>query len=462
MTLGRRLFLTGAVLPTCVTAVVFFLADRTVHRALEAQLDQALLAQAAVETVSLFDGPHAGPHLHMARSPLVESVRPFAPEGALFGPDGALVLRYPPPLDEPPPQTRAPGRVGAAPTLETVTHANARLRELAVTVASPEGAPYTLVLSAPLTHVEGAAGAVHQTLLGASVTVGLLLLALQWLLARRLVARLDVLRRHLEAVRTGDLSPLPLAGDGDELGTLHDVLATATERLRQAQAAQERLLADAAHELRTPLTRMRMALDLALRRPRTSQEWQETLTETREEVKRLAELATRLLDAATLGKATELAEADVAALVQEAIAALAGEAQTRQVTVAVRGAAAAPLQVHAPSVRQALDNLLHNALRFAPAHSTVTVELRPQAKGLQLRVSDDGPGIAEAEREAVFEPFHRGRGTTGPGAGLGLTIVREIARRHGGTAFVAPPDQRGATVVLELGVAAPSGGEGQV
>lgn len=450
MTLSRRLFLMGAVLPTAVTALVFFLADRTVHAALEAQLDQALLAQAAVETVSLFDGPHNEPHLHMARSPLVDSVRPFAPEGALFGPDGALVLRYPPPHAEPAAELRAPGRVGAAPALRAFELAGQRVRELSVTVASPAGAPYTLVLTASLAGVERASGTVHATLLFASVAVGLLLLALQQLLARRLVARLDVLRRHLEAVRAGDLSqPLERARDGDELGTLHDVLATATEQLRQAQRAQERLLADAAHELRTPLTRMRMALDLALRRPRTSQEWQETLSETREEVKRLAELATRLLDAATVGKATELADADVGELVRDAIAAHAVDAQSRNVTVTQAGPPSLVWPVHAPSVRQAVDNLLHNALRFSPDGGAVTVSLSGAGDELMLRVTDEGPGIAEAEREAVFEPFHRTRGTQGPGSGLGLTIVREIARRHGGTARVEP-SAKGATVAVVL------------
>ncbi len=106
--------------------------------------------------------------------------------------------------------------------------------------------------------------------------------------------------------------------------------------------------------------------------------------------------------------------------------------------------------MHAPSVRQAVDNLLHNALRFSPEGGSVTVTLAPSGERVSLAVADEGPGIAEAEREAVFEPFHRTRGQQGPGTGLGLTIVREIARRHGGTARVAPSGP-GATVVLELG-----------
>jgi hypothetical protein len=97
VTLAIRLWLSGAALPLFVMAIVFLGADRMFHLALERSLDQALLAQAAVESVSLFDGPKREPHLHMASSPLVESVRPFAPEGVLFGPDGREVMRYPPP-----------------------------------------------------------------------------------------------------------------------------------------------------------------------------------------------------------------------------------------------------------------------------------------------------------------------------------------------------------------------------
>ena len=86
MKLATRFWLSGALLPALVLGGVLLGANRLFHLALERSLDQALLAQAAIESVSLFDGPDRRPHLHMATSPLIESVRPFAPRGVLIGP----------------------------------------------------------------------------------------------------------------------------------------------------------------------------------------------------------------------------------------------------------------------------------------------------------------------------------------------------------------------------------------
>jgi signal transduction histidine kinase len=102
-------------------------------------------------------------------------------------------------------------------------------------------------------------------------------------------------------------------------------------------------------------------------------------------------------------------------------------------------------------VRQALDNLLSNAIRFAPNGSTVTVRLENGAGGHVVSVHDDGPGIPPGEREAVFDAFHRvpGGAPAAKSTGLGLTIVREVARHHGGRAYVADAP-RGTTVRIEL------------
>ena len=150
MTLSTRLWLWGAVLPACVLGAVLFVADQVFHGALERSLDQALLAQAAIESVSLFDGPNNEPHLHMASSPLVDSVRPFAPEGILFGPDGEEVMRYPPPLEGEPVEHVSVTQVGSTPLLSTVEHEGHRHRELVVGVKIPGGAQYALKISASL------------------------------------------------------------------------------------------------------------------------------------------------------------------------------------------------------------------------------------------------------------------------------------------------------------------------
>ncbi len=449
LTLSGRMWLTGAVLPVAVMALVLAAADRLFHLALERSLDQALLAQAAVESVSLFDGDE-NPHLHMARSPLVESVRPFAPEGVLFGPDGQEVMRSPPgpaQVDRQPPLAS-----GAPPSLQTVERDGTPVRRLLVSINSPEGAPYTLQLSASVAQIEASAERFHWAALFATCLAAVVLVLVQWLQSRRLRARLASLQRHLEAVEGGDLDQLlPQEPERDEVTALRDVLARATAQLKQARAVQERLLADAAHELRTPLTTMRTGLDLALRRERPAEELKSALREAREEVDRLATLATRLLDAVSISKSeTHAVETDLVSIAREAAAAHQRAFEAQHLTLRLECPEQLNALAHSSSVRQALDNLLSNALKFAPAKTEVVIALRTAGPGAwSLSVRDAGPGIAEPDRDSVFEPFHRAHHASAGGTGLGLTIVREVARQHHGTARVVPQTP-GVEVVIDV------------
>lgn len=455
MTLSARLWLFGAALPVVVLAAVLGVSDRLYHVGLEQGLDQALLSQAAVESVSLFDGPTQGPHLHMARSPLTDSVRPFAPEGTLFGPDGEEVTRYPPPREATPRERMLPQQTPFVPTLATRVDGDERYRELVVSVRSPQGEPYALRLSASMAQVDRAVWSFHRAAVLTTVLAAVLLVAIQLAQGRRLRARLQALRRHLERVHRGELDqPLPPEPEQDEIADLRLVLADATKELKTGRDAWERLLADAAHELRTPLTLMRTSLDLALRRERSAEELKEALRETRDEVDRLAVLSNRLLDTVSARRA-EVAreEVDLAALARDAVAAASAEGEARGLVVRLAEGAPVRATVDAGAVRQAVDNLLANALRFAPVGSEVMLEVTAKEGVAALSVTDSGPGIPEAEREAVFEPFHRAAGGQRKGAGLGLTIVREVARAHGGRAYVAD-SPRGAKVVIELPLAA--------
>lgn len=434
-----RLWLWGAIVPATLLAVVLFVADTVFHAALERTLDQALLAQAAIESVSLFDGPRNEPHLHMASSPLVDSVRPFAPEGILFGPDGREVMRYPPPLEGEPEEQLQPTAVPATPSLSTVDHEGHRHRALVVSVTSPAGTLYALKLSASLAQADASTKTFHLVALAATLATALLLVVVQGVQGRGLRRRLAALRAHLEAVHAGELERRLEPDVGrDEVSEVHQVLGEATERLQAVRDARERLLADAAHELRTPLSLMRTRLDLALRRERTPDELKTALAETRGEVVRLASLASRLLDTAAISRDEWSVEpVDVSQLVDEAVAVTRDAASARKVELRAVVAPGLTLRAHAIELRQVVDNLLSNALKFAPEGSEVVVRAEVKDGAFTLSVRDVGPGIPEAERETVFEPFHRVRGGP-PGTGLGLAIVREVARRHGGRAFVAP------------------------
>jgi signal transduction histidine kinase len=418
----------GAVVPVLLLGAALALIGLVLDRLLLDELDRALLGQAAVESVSLFDRLAHEPHLHLDRSPM-PAARELSASGALYGPDGRLLV-----------QTQG---VVAAPAVLRPEDGPAKLetaddlRVLVVTVRSPEGRLHALRLAASL----GRHRAVMRSYAQAATGVGLAVLALlAWLQvrhARALDARIQRLAAHMQRLRSGNFDDLPDADSTrDVIGDLRAAIAETTLQLRAAREAQERLLADAAHELRTPLAAMRTGVDLALRRERTPDELRETLARTREEVDRLTALAQRLLDLAAVRQAAwDMPEGELVAVVEDAMVAHAAAFAARDVGLVRAGEPQLHRRFQADPLRQVLDNLLANAIRFAPVGSTVTVEVAADGSGWRLAVCDRGPGVPEGEREAVFAPFAR-LDKSNPGAGLGLAIVQDVARRHGGRAWV--------------------------
>ena len=463
MNLATRIWVLGALVPSTALLGAVLVAGRYLEGELEGALDHALLSQAAIESVSLFDGPGGVPHMHIQDSPIGPQVRAFAPSGSLYGPDGALVVHYPPDsVPEGAPATLRPRTFGAPPDLVVRrTSAGERLRVLTVAVRSPRGEAHTLQMTGSLAQIDASVAAFRKVGLVMVAGLAAALVALQTVLARRLSRRVNLLTGHMAALREGDLEAAPPLDAGrDEIGDLSRVVAAATDRLRAARAEQERLIAEAAHELRTPLTLVRTTIDLALRRRRSPEELELALRETRDEVDRLAKLASRLLELAAARRGNwDRSPGDVAQVAREAAEAARADAEARGVLVSVVAAGPAPACFDRDGVRQALDNLLANAVRHSPAGGAVTVEVTAAAGAggaplVRVTVSDQGPGIPPELRERVFEPFSRGQGVSGA-AGLGLAIVRDVLLGHGGRAYVATT-ARGATVVLELPAGAPA------
>ncbi|MDE0391559.1 MAG: HAMP domain-containing sensor histidine kinase, partial [Rhodospirillales bacterium] len=206
--------------------------------------------------------------------------------------------------------------------------------------------------------------------------------------------------------------------------------------------AQRETLAAASHELRSPLARIRMAVELLAEngdpglRARVERDV-EDLDELIEEIL----LASRL---STLERPQHLERIDLQALAAEEAARAGAEFSGEPVTVAGEGRLLARL----------VRNLLENAARHAPG-STALVEVEAQDGHALLRVLDRGPGVPEAERERIFEPFYRREGRREDrdddrGVGLGLSLVRQIARRHGGDARCLPRNGGGACFEVRL------------
>lgn len=444
--LSTRLFLVGVAAPVTALTLALVLVGALLDGALRDAMDRALLAQAAVESVSLFDQLGHAAHLHVDRSPLRLEAGGSPAWGALYGPDGRRLLAVPEGAPVPARVSLPP--LGAAPVLETEAGpGEAGQRVLRVTVASPEGVSHALRLAVPLDRHRATMRSYARLATGAGALVALALLAAQGALLRALLRRIRDLNTHLGRMRAGDLAHAPAPDPtGDELAELRDELAAATEELRGARDARERLLADAAHELRTPLAAIRTDVEVTLRRERSLEELRETLGRVREETLRLGALAQQLLDLAATGRrAWKAEEGDLEETALAAVAGMRALAEEAGVTLAVEGAARGRYELD--GVTQVLANLLGNALGVSPRGGVVTVRVAREGERLSLAVEDQGPGVPEAERRLIFEPFHR-LSREGTGAGLGLAIVRDLAMRHGGDARVEDAPGGGARFVV--------------
>ncbi|WP_245573326.1 HAMP domain-containing sensor histidine kinase [Amycolatopsis benzoatilytica] len=257
------------------------------------------------------------------------------------------------------------------------------------------------------------------------------------------------MRRTVAEISTRDLAlRVPLPPGGDEVHRLAVTLNEMLERLRSAQAAQRRFVADASHELRSPLSTISTALDVSSQHPETTTELVPVITR---ETARLRELVDDLLMLARTDDATDRparTEVDLDDIVRAEAERVRAEAP---VEIEVR-AGPAKVRGSEAQLRRAVRNLVDNAC--VHARERVRIASSVQNGMVLVEVSDDGPGVAEADRERVFERFvrldeSRRRG----GAGLGLSIVAGIAARHGGRArYAEVADSRypGAHFVIEL------------
>lgn len=448
MQLRTRLLLFGAALPLALLIAAVVISGLAFDRVLRAEHDRALLGQAGVEAVSLFDRA-SNPHLHLLESPLDSQIRDFTPRGALFGPDGQAITRYPD--DAEIPDAVDPGAWTREPKLVTVSGPSSRDRQLWVRVDGPDGRPHGLWLAASLERHDREMASYWRIAALVVVLVAGVLLAIQITHARRLGARVGSLSAHMRGLRAGNLDAAPPEDHGDdEIAELRRAIAETTERLAAARSSQDRLIADAAHELRTPLAAMRAGIEVALRRDRPAAQLRETLEHTLIEVARLSDLSSSLLDLAALrASPLQRSRGDLVGVLIEAVDAARALAEERGCVVRMRAPEAAIAEFSGSAIRQALDNLLHNAIKFSPPASTIEVSLDERDEAWVFAVVDAGPGVPAEAHEAVFEPFHR-LGRAGPGGGLGLAIVRDVAARHHGRVWVEDVANGGARFSLAL------------
>jgi two-component system, OmpR family, sensor kinase len=295
--------------------------------------------------------------------------------------------------------------------------------------------------------------AVQRTLGGLGLIAGVVLmlgLAAGIVLARQIARPMRRLTDAAQQIAGGDLDVrAPVEGSAEQR-SLARSFNEMTEKLSRSLASEKRFVADASHQLRTPLTGLRLRLEeasVAESREQAEPDLQEGLRE----VDRLAGMVDELLALSRAqngqGAGRELYPA---ALADEGVARWRAAADEHGMTL-VRGRDSDPASVFgaAPDAERALDALIENAIAYA-GRGRVTVS----ARGREIEVLDEGPGLAPGEEDAVFERFHRGyAGRAGVrGTGLGLSIARQLAERWGGdVTLVNRDDGQGARAVLRLG-----------
>jgi signal transduction histidine kinase len=281
-----------------------------------------------------------------------------------------------------------------------------------------------------------------------AATVGLLALAVgvgAWPLVRRLTKRLERLRQRVEDLGRGDLSARAPVEGKDEVADLARSFNRAAGRIQDLVEGQRRQLAFASHELRSPLARLRVSLEMMAGDPPLKERAARDVAE-------LDGLIDELLEASrleVLGRADRLERVDLLGLVAEE-AARGGPARDGE-PAAVEGEAV-EVSGDPRLLRRLVRNLLENARRHAGG-AGVRARVERAGEGARLLVSDRGPGVPEAERERVFAPFYRRPGApeTGAGHGLGLALVRQIARAHGGDALCREREGGGTVFEVTLG-----------
>lgn len=277
-----------------------------------------------------------------------------------------------------------------------------------------------------------------------------------WWLAGRTLRPMAAITAEAAAIGASDLDRrLPEPSRLDELGVLARTLNAMLERIGDAVKRQRAFVAAASHDLRTPLTALQTELELADRPDAGPEELRAALRAARDDATRLGELAADLLQLATVssqGRQLVLTEVDLSDLVGTVLRRVAPVADRAGVHVR-SNVEHRVVRLDRIRIEQALANLLINAVTCSPPDGEVDVISSADPvdeRACAIEVLDRGPGVPSDERQAIFEPFRRGAGARGSGAGLGLATVRAAVEAHGGTVTVEDRPAGGAVFRVRL------------
>jgi len=432
--------------------VVYFVANASqLHR-----LDDALHAVANDEAEQISSSGATAPMLPIRPGPRANDVGPLPRYVALYDVDGKLL-------------STSPHFEAHAPTFPSLPTSHDECFDLwagkdhlrGVLTDVPRRPGVHLLVATQRADLDGdAAFLARSMLIVFVVAVGWGVLVASWLVGR-LTRDHHAITSIARRVAAGDLTARIGARRSDaEIDQLGRDIDDMIDRLGMLVTSQQRFIAHAAHELRSPLTTLYGELSHALRKQRDAESYRQTIEEALDSTRKLKVLTEDLLALARIvSSGNDPSEViPTQDLVRASMEAIASEAKERGVEIEIRGSESS-VTGRALDLERMVRNLLENAIRHSPKGAKVVMTTSVEDTTVRIRVSDDGPGVPEADRERIFEPFYRGaaqRAADLPGAGLGLAIAREIARVHGGEVRLVdqPAGCSGATFEIELRVEA--------
>ena len=269
------------------------------------------------------------------------------------------------------------------------------------------------------------------------------------------------LSAHMKEISPNTLSDsIEIEGGGEEIQELVKSFNQMTEQLDEAFAMQRRFSASAAHELRTPITVLRTKLDVFKKKKREQHEYDELVDTMETYIDRLSSIITDLLEFAETSELGETEDVSLDSVIKTVVDDLKSVAQNNMVNVQIDVHSETQSEAQTFIVKgntnllyRALYNLVENAIRYNNEEGSVNITLETRGQEGVIIIADTGVGIAPDQRELVFEPFYRvnkSRSREFGGAGIGLSLVKTILKRHGASITVSENNPQGSVFTIRI------------
>ena len=269
------------------------------------------------------------------------------------------------------------------------------------------------------------------------------------------------LSAHMKEMSPNTLSDsIEIEGGGEEIQELVKSFNQMTEQLDEAFAMQRRFSASAAHELRTPIAVLRTKLDVFKKKKREQREYDELVTTMETYIDRLSSIITDLLEFAETSELGEVEDVSLDSVIKTVVDDLESVAQNNMINMQIDEQSMTQSEAQTFIVKgntnllyRALYNLIENAIRYNNEEGSVNITLETRGQEGLVTIADTGVGIAPEQRELVFEPFYRvnkSRSREFGGAGIGLSLVKTILKRHGASITISENNPQGSVFTIRI------------